>query len=71
MDRSKLQEIVSGQVERLFNEQLEFLSNLVAFQSLTGKEGPGQEFYGRACKALGMDVEFFEAQKDHIKAHPG
>ncbi len=64
-------EQILGRVEHLFDEQIEFLSKLVAFKSLVGQEGPGQQFYGQSCKDLGMEVEFFQADKEKIKNHPG
>ncbi len=71
MDKAKVQEKISGRVESLLDEEVEFLSRLIAFKSLVGQEGPAQQFYGNACKDLGLKVEYFQAEKEKIKSHPG
>lgn len=71
MDRIKVQEKIFGRVESLFEEEIEVLSRLISFQSLVGREGPAQSFYGKACQDLGLKVEYFQAEKEKVQAHPG
>jgi acetylornithine deacetylase len=71
MDKAKVQEEISGRVENLLEEEVDFLSRLISFKSLVGQEGPAQQFYGEACRDLGLEVEYFEAEKEKIKSHPG
>ncbi len=71
MEDTKIQEKILARVERLFDEEIEFLSRLVAFRSLVGQEGAAQLFYAKACRDLGLEVESFQAEKEIIKSHPG
>ena len=70
MIADKRTEKIIRQVERNADEELQFLSKLITHKTLVGQEGPGQEFYARACRDLGLQVELFQAEAEEIKKHP-
>jgi len=65
-----IQEKILKQVDKNFKAETEFLSHLVKVKSLVGQEGEGQKFYADACRKLGMRIEMFTPEKNHIKIHP-
>jgi acetylornithine deacetylase len=68
--RKIAKEKIIRQVEKSFDEQLQFLSRLVSFKSLSGQEGEAQIFFAQACRDLRLDVEMFEGDKTAIRLHP-
>ena len=57
---------VKEQVDHNFEDQLQFLSKLVQFQSLVGQEGDAQKFYADACAGQGLNVLLLELSLIHI-----
>jgi acetylornithine deacetylase len=70
MSKNDFQENIFSRVDRHFDDQLDFLSQLVRIRSLVGQEGEGQQFYAQACRDLGLKVETFEVDKAVIEKHP-
>jgi len=70
MTEDQIREKIFKKVEDSFDEQLEFLTQLIRIKSLVGQEAEGQRFYAGACRDLGLQVETFEADKAAIKKHP-
>jgi acetylornithine deacetylase len=70
MQREEIEKIILSRVEKNFEEELDFLSQLVKFRSLTGEEGDAQQFYARACRQLGLDTELLESDLEIIQKHP-
>ncbi|MFP4085519.1 MAG: ArgE/DapE family deacylase [Desulfobacteraceae bacterium] len=61
---------VIDQVNKNFEDQLQFLSELVRFPSVVGREADAQKFYADACTKEGLAVELFEAEKERVQNHP-
>lgn len=70
MTDDQIKEKIFKKVEDYFNEQLEFLTQLIKIKSLVGQEKEGQKFFAQACRDLGLQVETFEVDKEIIEKHP-
>lgn len=55
----------------LREEMIEMLAELVKIPSVTGDEGPAQEFVKKAYEGLGLQVETITASRKKLESHPG
>ena len=70
MTDDQIKEKIFRRVEDHFDEQLEFLTQLIRIKSLVGQEEKGQRFFAQACRDSGLQVETFETDKEIIEKHP-
>jgi acetylornithine deacetylase len=70
MTKQEMNEKIVEQVERAFDEQIAFLSRLISFPTMAGREGACQAFFADSCRTMGLDVELFQADMETIKTHP-
>jgi acetylornithine deacetylase len=56
-------------VDRLHDEMIDTLAELVRIPSVVGSEGPAQAFMQRQYEALGLEVKTFEADKAEVQQH--
>jgi acetylornithine deacetylase len=52
------------------SEAVEFLRTMVAIPSVTGDEGPIQEFMKERLEKMGLEVESWETDAEEIQKHP-
>lgn len=64
-------ERVTAEIERTQHELLEWLSRLVGFRSLSGQEGPAQEWVAGAVRDLGTKVDVWDVDPEALRGHPG
>lgn len=57
-------------VDRLFDEQVEFLETLIGFQSLRTEEAAAQDFIAKALTDRGFTVSRFRTDSSKIGEHP-
>ncbi|MDP6122085.1 MAG: M20/M25/M40 family metallo-hydrolase, partial [Rhodospirillales bacterium] len=50
---------------------IEFLQKIISIPSVTGNEGPIQDFLGDYLGNLGLDVDKWETDWEELKKHPG
>jgi acetylornithine deacetylase len=65
----KLKAKIETAVDRLRDEMIDTLAQLVRIPSVVGSEGPAQEFMKRQYEGLGLDVKTFEADKNKVGPH--
>lgn len=58
-------------VDRRFDEQIQFTSELTAFPSLRGQEAPAQDFMARAYRERGLAVDRWKVNVADIENLPG
>src|SRR5690349_15595972 len=58
-------------VDELFDQQTEFLAELVRYPSLRGKESPAQVFVADVLAERGFEVDSWNLDVDEISAMPG
>ena len=68
-----MKEIVKTKIEtvvdRLREEMIETLAELIRIPSVVGNEGAAQHFMQQQYEGLGLDVKTFEADKDKVGQH--
>ena len=69
MDNSKRQELLALIDERR-DRAVEFLRNMVAIPSVTGDEGPIQNFMRVQLEKMGLDIDMWDMDADEIQKHP-
>ena len=62
----KLDEVVSG----LRDEMTSHLQELVRIPSVTGSEGPAQEYMRKLYEVSGLDVHTITADRSEVEKHP-
>ena len=67
--KEKIKTKIEVEVDRLREEMIAALAELVRIPSLVGNEGPVQDFMRRQYESLGLDVKTFEADKDKVRNH--
>jgi acetylornithine deacetylase len=65
----KIKTKIETEVDRLREEMIAALAELVRIPSVVGNEGPAQDFMRRQYESLGLDVKTFEADKDKVRKH--
>jgi acetylornithine deacetylase/succinyl-diaminopimelate desuccinylase-like protein len=65
----KIKAKIETAVDRLRDEMIDTLAELVRIPSVVGNEGPAQEFMRQQYEALGLDVKTFEADKNKAGLH--
>ena len=58
-------------VDHNFDDQIDFLSELVRFPSLRGQEAPAQEFMAGAYRDSGLEVDQWRLQVEDLENMPG
>ncbi|UCD81354.1 MAG: ArgE/DapE family deacylase [Desulfobacterales bacterium] len=66
---SKIRKKIETVVDRLRDEMIAALAQLVRIPSVVGNEGPAQAFMQQQYESLGLDVKTFEADKDKVRKH--
>lgn len=69
MDKGKRQELLALIDERR-DRAVEFLRNMVAIPSVTGDEGPIQNFMRVQLEKMGLDIDMWDMDADEIQKHP-
>lgn len=69
MDKGKRQELLALIDERR-DRAVEFLRNMVAIPSVTGDEGPIQNFMRVQLDKMGLDIDMWDMDADEIQKHP-
>ncbi len=62
---------ILGAVDALFEEQLQFLQQLVRIPSQRGEEAAAQEFMAAAMTGLGLDVDKWVIDEESLRGHRG
>ena len=70
MTRRDTRNAVCSHIENHRDELVEFLSELVAAQSLPGEEQPAQELMIERFESLDLDVDAWEPDADALAGHP-
>ena len=70
MIEKKVAQQITRNVEKSFDEQISFLSDLVRCKTLVGHEGDGQTIYADGCRRLGSEPEGFLPDKAVVSQHP-
>jgi acetylornithine deacetylase len=58
-------------VDRRFDEEVQFISELTSLPSLRGQEATAQDFMARALRDRGMTVDRWKINVDDIRNLPG
>jgi len=61
---------ISAQIDSLRPEMTGFLTRLVQFDSLPGKEQPAQYFYAEKLQTLGLSPGILASKKEELESHP-
>lgn len=70
MDR-QLHEKITGAVDALFPQQVEFLKELVQIPSLRGQEAPCQDLVAATLRGFGYEVDQWRLDVEELQHHPG
>jgi len=70
MDNDKLAKEIVQEVDKKKDEIIDFLAKLISFQSVTGNEGPIQEYISEYLKRLNLEVDIWEPDHEALKRHP-
>jgi len=65
----KIKAEIETAVDRLRDEMIDTLAELVRIPSVVGNEGPAQDFMQRQYQDLGLEVNTFEADKNKVGRH--
>jgi acetylornithine deacetylase len=65
------QQTVSNTIEACQSEIIDFLRQLIGFQSVTGQEGDIQVFLAENLRRLGLEVDVFEPEPEKLHGFPG
>ncbi len=65
----KIKAKIETAVDRLRDEMIDTLAELVRIPSVVGNEGPAQEFMQRQYERLGLEVQTLEADKNKVRQH--
>ena len=68
---STLQTQIQESVDQLFDQQVEFLAELVKVPSVRGHEAPVQDLIAATLRGFGYDVDQWRLNVDEMKHHPG
>ena len=60
---------IDDTVDRLRDEIIDTLANLVRIPSLVGSEGPAQNLMRQQYESLELEVKTFEADKSKVRQH--
>ena len=66
----KIRAALETAVDRLRDEMVHILTDLVSIPSVVGSEGSAQDFMRRQYESIGLEVQTFEANKEKVRAHP-
>ncbi|NQU03313.1 MAG: ArgE/DapE family deacylase [Syntrophaceae bacterium] len=66
----KIRVALETAVDRLRDEMVHILTDLVSIPSVVGSEGSAQDFMRRQYESIGLEVQTFEANKEKVRAHP-
>ncbi|MFH1092058.1 MAG: M20/M25/M40 family metallo-hydrolase, partial [Pseudomonadota bacterium] len=65
----KVIEAINAQVDSLYDDMVSTLQDLVRIPSVTGEEGPAQEYMKKQYQALGLEVHSLLADEAKVKSH--
>ncbi len=65
----KIKAKIETEIDRLQDEMIDTLAELVRIPSVVGNEKPAQEFMQQQYEGLGLDVQAFEADKTVVGQH--
>jgi acetylornithine deacetylase len=68
--KTKLNEKVLKNIEKNKSMVVDFLKDLIKFQSVTGNEKQIQEFIAKTLKDMNLDVDVWEPNLDELSKHP-
>jgi acetylornithine deacetylase len=66
----KIIEAIDAEVERLFEDMVSTVQELVRIPSITGSEGSAQEFVRKKYEASGLEVCSFVTDRSKVENHP-
>ncbi len=66
-----LQTQIQESVDQLFDQQVEFLAELVKVPSVRGHEAPVQDLIAATLRGFGYEVDQWKLNIDEMKHHPG
>ena len=66
-----IQSNIQQAVDELFDQQIDFLKQLVAIPSLRGQEAPAQDLMATTLRNFGYEVDQWKLNVDEMKDHPG
>lgn len=66
-----IQSNIQQAVDDLFDQQIDFLKQLVAIPSLRGQEAPAQDLMATTLRNFGYEVDQWKLNVDEMKDHPG
>ena len=66
-----LQTQLRNAVDQLFDQQVDFLRELVKFPSLRGPEAPLQDHLAATWRRLGYEVDPWRLSEEELRHHPG
>lgn len=70
MRDEELLDKLTRQVDLNFEEQVDFLSELVTYESITGQEGKAQHFFARTCREWDLKPELLYPDPEVLRSHP-
>ncbi len=70
-DMTATEKRVLSFLDENFGAAVRLLQDLIRFPSVTGSEGPIQEYITSRLKALGLEIDQWETDVELIKDHPG
>jgi acetylornithine deacetylase len=70
MEDSKLKKKICTEIEKMEDEIISTLQNLVRIPSIIGQEGKAQEFMKELYNSLGLKVFHFQPDINKVKDHP-
>jgi len=70
-DNAALTAQIVGAVDALFDEQVQFLQQLVRIPSQRGEEAAAQDFMAQALTDLGLDIDKWVIDVDSLRGHRG
>lgn len=62
---------IKDAVDQNFDEQIDFLAELVGFASLRGQEAPAQEFMAETMQGMGLEVDKWLINVEDLEGYPG
>lgn len=68
---SSIQTQIENAVDRLFDQQVGFLGELVRSPSLRGQEAPCQDLVAATLRQMGYEVDHWQLNVEDLQHHPG
>jgi acetylornithine deacetylase len=67
----RLEDRVTGEIDRTQDQLIDWLREFIAFQSMPGREGDAQAFIAGTLRDLGASVDVWDIDPKTLRGHPG